>query len=130
MSRTIFRGLLAGLVLFAAPSARGAMQEPADSSLLAMRALDQRVAAIGYRLAVAGRALCRRIDNLPGFAVHDLSQYGADFRPAAIRSFGLDAGPGVLALVPGGPAERSASRLAGRELGRQSRRHPSVQPGL
>jgi hypothetical protein len=129
MSRAIFRGLLASLVLFAAPGAGGAAQEPADRSLLAMRALDQRVAAIGYRLAVAGRALCRRIDNLPGFAVHDLSQYGADFRPAAIRSFGLDAGPGVLALVPGGPADRAGMRLDDVLLSLDGRALPHGDPG-
>jgi hypothetical protein len=111
MSRVLLRILLAALMLLVAPATAAATQEPADGSLLAMRALDQRVAAIGYRLAVAGRALCNGLENLPGFAVHDLSQYGAAFRPAAIRAFGLDAGPAVLALVPGGPAERAGMRL-------------------
>lgn len=111
MSRVFLRGLTAGLMLLSIPVTETEAQEPVDRSLLAMRALDQRVAEIGYRLAVAGRALCRSVENLPGFAVHDLSQYGADFRPAAIRAFGLDAGPGVLALVPGGPADRAGMRL-------------------
>jgi hypothetical protein len=39
-----------------------------------MRGLDQRVATIGYRLAVANVDLCPQRMNLPGFAVHDLSQ--------------------------------------------------------
>jgi hypothetical protein len=118
-----------GLVLLAAPGVGRAAQEPADRSLLAMRALDQRVAAIGYRLAVAGRSLCRSIDNHPGFEVHDISQYGADFRPAAIRSFGLDVGPGVLALVPGGPADRAGMRLDDVLLSLDGRALPHDDPG-
>jgi Zn-dependent protease with chaperone function len=109
MNRVFLRALLSGLLLAAACVAAG--QETVDRSLLAMRGLDQRVAAIGYRLATAGVALCANRENLPGFAVHDLSQYGASFRPAAIRAFGLDAGPAVLALVPGGPADRAGLRL-------------------
>jgi hypothetical protein len=111
MIRVFFVGLLTGLMLLAGPAVGVPAPEPADSSLLAMRALDQRVAAIGYRLATGARGLCAHRENLPGFEVHDLSQYGASFRPAAIRAFGLDAGPGVLALVPGGPAERAGLHL-------------------
>jgi peptidase M48-like protein/PDZ domain-containing protein len=95
---------LLGLPLRAAPA------PPAEESLAAMRALDQRVATIGHRLAVASLALCAERAWLPGLAVHDLSQYGVDFRPAAIRAFGLDAGPAVLALAAGGPAERAGLR--------------------
>ena len=58
-----------------------------DQALLAMLALDRRVATIGHRLAVANLDLCAARAWLPGFAVHDLSQYGADFRPAATRAF-------------------------------------------
>jgi len=86
-------------------------QASTEQSLVAMRGLDQRVATIGHRLAVANVGLCTQTLNLPGFAVHDLSQYGADFRAAAISAFGLDAGPGVLALVPRSPAERDGLRL-------------------
>src|SRR3954451_5753009 len=99
MIRVFLSGLLAAFLSLATPT-DAAAPEPADGSLLAMRGLDQRVAAIGYRLATRGLALCAAHENLPGFAVHDLSQYGASFRPAAIRAFGLDAGPAVLALVP------------------------------
>ena len=129
MNRVFLRPLLAGLLLLLAPAAGAAGQEPADRSLLAMRALDQRVAAIGYRLATAGRALCAAHQNLPGFAVHDLSQYGAGFRPAAIRAFGLDAGPGVLALVPGGSAERAGLRLDDVLISLDGRPLPHGDPG-
>jgi len=131
MIRFIVSGLLAVFLSLAPPPARAAAPAPvaADSSLLAMRGLDQRVATIGYRLATAGRALCAVHENLPGFAVHDLSQYGASFRPAAIRAFGLDAGPAVLALVPGGPADRAGLRLDDVLLSLDGRALPHGDPG-
>jgi hypothetical protein len=104
-------GLAGALAALLAPQGAAWGQAETQQSLVAMRALDQRVATIGHRLAVANVDLCAERMNLPGFAVHDLSQYGADFRAAAIAAFGLDAGPGVLALVPGAPAERGGLRL-------------------
>jgi hypothetical protein len=129
MARVILRGLVFGLL--AAAGTGGVAQAPqeAESSLVATRALDQRVATIGHRLAVASRDLCRDRINLPGFAVHDLSQYGPAFRPAAIRVFGLDAGPGVLALVAGGPADRAGMRLDDILLGLDGQPLPHGDPG-
>ena len=107
----LLSGLLAAALLFAgAAAAQPARTDPTRDSLAAMRALDLRVAAIGHRMAVANLGWCREQAWLPGFVLHDLSQYGADYRPAAIQAFGLDAGPGVLALVPGGPADRAGLR--------------------
>ena len=96
--------LIGSIALSAAP----APAQPGEAGSLAeLRSLDRRVATIGHRLAVASLDLCHERQWLPGFAVHDLSQYGRDYREAAIRSFGLDWGPGVLALAQGGPAERA-----------------------
>lgn len=78
--------------------------------MLALRAADARVAAVGHRLAVAGRDLCADRQWLPGFALHDLSQYRGPFRAAAIRVFGLDERPALLAVVPGSAAERAGLR--------------------
>ena len=127
MGRGILRGLIFAL-LASAGGAAGAQPER-EASLLAARVLDQRVATIGYRLALGSRELCSERQNLPGFAVHDLSQYGADFRPAASRAFGLDAGPGVLALVNGGPAERAGLRLDDVLLSLDGRALPLGDPG-
>ena len=102
--------------LFAFALALGALvsaparADPLVDSLVAMRALDERVANIGHRLARSNLDLCHDRQWLPGFAVHDLSQYGGDYREAAIRAFGLGEGPAVLALVAGGPAERDGLR--------------------
>ena len=96
------------LVATAAPASPGA--DPLRDSLVAMRALDQRVATIGHRLAVAGLELCVDRQWRPGFAVHDLSQYGGDYREAAIRGFGLGEGPAILAVAVDGPGERAGLR--------------------
>jgi len=128
MIRLIFVALVSAFMSLAGAQVAAA-PDPADTSLLAMRGLDQRVAAIGFRLATGGRALCASLENLPGFAVHDLSQYGAGFRPAAIRAFGLDVGPGVLALVPGGPAEQAGLRLDDVLLALDGRALPHGDPG-
>jgi Zn-dependent protease with chaperone function len=106
----LFRLWLAGLWLsLAVPAmAQGSAEQ---QSLAAIRALDQRVATIGHRLAVGALDFCPDRQWLPGFAVHDLSQYGGAYRDAAIRTFGLDRGPGVLALAADGPAARGGLRL-------------------
>ena len=49
--------------------------------------------------------------------------------PAAIRAFGLDAGPGVLALVAGGPAERAGLRADDILLAFDGRPPPRGAPG-
>lgn len=113
------RRLAAGLALAAAvaqphgaPAAANApASDPLSASLLAMRALDERVAGIGHRMAVAALDLCPDRQWLPGFAVHDLAQYGGAYREAAIRAFGLVEGPAVLAVAPGGPADRAGLRV-------------------
>jgi hypothetical protein len=117
-------------MILAGPAHAQAAQDSArGDSLAAMRALDERVAAIGYRLAVANLDWCAERVWRPGFVIHDLSQYGADFRPGAIRTFGLDAGPGVLALVPGGPADRAGLRTDDILLAVDGRPVPRGTPG-
>lgn len=106
-SHFLRRLLGAAILLFAVSGSASSGQDAVHESLVGMRELDQRVATIGHRLAVASVDLCSNRVWLPGFAVHDLSQYGADFRAAAIRAFGLDHGPAVLALAEGGPAARA-----------------------
>lgn len=101
--------VLLGIVAPATPL--GAQADPETQSLVAMRALDGRVATIGHRLATAGLDLCADQAWLAGLVLHDLAQYGAEYRPAAIRAFGLDTGPGVLALAVDGPAEQGGLRL-------------------
>ena len=105
---TIFA--LAASLLTAAPAGAAAQERGEQQSLTAMRELDRQVATIGHRLAVANIDLCSERQWLPGFALHDLSQYGGAWRDAAIRAFGLDRGPAVLALASEGPSARAGLR--------------------
>ncbi len=104
------RAALIALLFAALPGAAPAAPASLEASLLALRALDERVANIGHRLAVGAGEFCPNRQWLPGFAVHDLSQYEREYRSAAIRAFGLTSEPAVLAIVAGGPAERAGLR--------------------
>ena len=94
-----------------APAPAAPRRPPGEASLAAMRALDQRVAAIGHRLAVANLDLLRR--RAPGCPASrstiSRNMARTSGRPRS-RAFGLDAGPAVLALAAGGPAERAGLR--------------------
>lgn len=81
-----------------------------EARLIALRALDARVATIGHRLATASRDLCAGQVWRAGIVVHDLAQYGGADRAAAQRLFGLGDGPAVLALAADGPAARAGLR--------------------
>ena len=100
----------AALLLFPLFAPTSAGQDEQADSLLAMRVQDERVATIGHRLAINNLAFCADRSWLPGFTVHELSQYGAEYRDAAIRAFGVGMEPAVLAVAAGGPAERSGIR--------------------
>lgn len=116
-------------LLFAGAAPALAQGGAGADSLTAMRSLDQRVATIGHRLAVANLDWCAERAWLPGFVIHDLSQYGPAYRAAAVRAFGLDAGPGVLALVPGAAAERAGLRTDDILLAFDGRPVPRAAPG-
>jgi predicted Zn-dependent protease len=87
-------------------TAGGASASPAASRALAgLNLLDQRVATIGHRLAVAGTELCDRRQWLPGFSLHHLSQYSGDLRTAAAATFLMADAAQVLTVAAGGPAQ-------------------------
>jgi len=106
----ILRLVAASLALMFGATTAGAADSKVDG-LLAMRAFDQRVTTIGFRLAVASGDWCAERQWLPGLELHDVSQYGADWREAARAAFALADDPAVLALAAGGPAERAGVRL-------------------
>ena len=81
-----------------------------DQKRLALYAIDdleQRVATVAHKLAVAGVGHCRVSAPLTGFAVHHLSQYNIEFRRAARTHFGLDQRVQVLSVAIGGAADRA-----------------------
>lgn len=84
----------------------GPLASPAHAEQSTLRAEDLRVAAIGYRLAVAGGSLCPRQGPVTGLLLHHLAEYQKADRPGMIAQ-GLDRGPGVLAVVADSPADRA-----------------------
>jgi hypothetical protein len=104
--------LLIPLLLAAAPALPAAPTPlAAVSQGSTLRAEDLRVGTMGYRLAVAGRDLCPLKGPVTGLMLHHLADYLPADRPAMIAA-GLDRGPGVLAVVPGSPAD-AAGLVAG-----------------
>ena len=75
-----------------------------------LRADDHRLAAIAYRLALAGAPLCPEPAPLTGLLLHHLGEYDAEGRRLVLAAWPLTRGPGVLAVVEGSPA--AASGLA------------------
>jgi hypothetical protein len=85
--------------------------ENAPPALEQLRRQDARVGAMAWRLARAGLGLCADTGPVAGWTLHDLAQYGPNRRAEAKAWFGLDAAaPSVLAVAPGGPAERAGLR--------------------
>lgn len=72
--------------------------------------LDHRVASLAHRLATGARALCPHPVSQSGLALHFLTDYAPAARPAWLRAYPLDRGPGILAVVEGSPADRAGLR--------------------
>jgi hypothetical protein len=103
----LFRALglpLAALSLLAA----GELSDP--GGLLAQQRYDQVVNSVGYRLAAAGGDLCVDKIPLPGFLLHDLSQYPADVRANAKAAYGFSGDPLILAVARSSPAAAAGVR--------------------
>lgn len=73
-----------------------------------LNALDTRVNAVGYRLALANADLCPDTGPATGLLLHAESQYSDYLRAAARARWGLEGDlPGVAAIAPDSPAERA-----------------------
>lgn len=103
--------LLIPLLLSAAWSPATSTPTPPATQGSALRPEDQRVATMGYALAIAGRDLCPLKGPVTGLLLHHLAEYAPADRPAMIAA-GLDRGPGILSVVPGSPAD-TAGLIAG-----------------
>lgn len=113
---------LAAMLLAATP-APAPPRADMRAELEVLRGHDARLAAIGWRLATANRALCRTLAPTPGWALHALGQYGPAARDAARASFGFERPVAVELVVPGSPAAAagveaadSLAAVAGRAL--------------
>lgn len=106
-------GILAPLIAGQAGAAAHApaIHGAADmATALPGREMDARVAAIAFRLATAGLARCPEPDADPGLTLQHLSQFELSDRPGIVAQWPLDRGPGVIAVVPDGPAARAGIR--------------------
>ena len=95
-----------------APPPAAPVRTPLQQSLTEVARVEQRIATIGHRLAVANRALCRDLEWRLGLVTHAFSQYAPAARPEVASLFGFSSGVAVLAVASGGPAAR-AGVLAG-----------------
>jgi hypothetical protein len=95
--------LVLALPLLAAGIASEA-QTAANGSHL--RADDARVAEVSYRVALGGKPFCNPIYPLTGMLLQHLGDYRPEDQPRAASEFGLERGPGILAVVSGSPAAR------------------------
>ncbi|HEX4738049.1 MAG TPA: M48 family metallopeptidase [Allosphingosinicella sp.] len=99
--------------------------EAASLQTTTLRRADARVAAVGYRLATAGRALCPTTYPLTGIVFHHLAEYLSADRPLMVRLYGLDRGPGLLTVLGGSPAARAGLQAGDVLLAVNGRPFPS-----
>ena len=92
---------LAATALALLPAPAGAI-DPAYWS--ALKTVDGRMAAIGYRLTTGNAALCRELQPEPGLQLHAIDQYRGDAEADARQVFGFARPVAVEAVVPGSPA--------------------------
>jgi uncharacterized small protein (DUF1192 family) len=84
--------------------------ESAEAPMRELQAYDQRLATISYRLALSARDLCANQVPLTGIEIHDLAQYRAKDQSSAIRVFGFDGFPKILAVAARSPAADAGIR--------------------
>lgn len=105
------RGLAATAIFWiAATGARVDAATQSDDLLEQVRQADVKLAAIGWRLAVANAPLCDRLEPGTGLQLHTLDQFDAGNRAAAKRHFGFATPIAVEGVVPDSPAEAAGLR--------------------
>jgi hypothetical protein len=100
--------LAASLVVLGCVGGAAAAAAPPPNRWESLRALDLRVAGVAYRLSLSNTKFCPyAVAPQAGFVLHSLDQYDLADREGAARHFALDSLVGVVAVVPGSPADRS-----------------------
>ena len=88
----------------AAPAGAYEPAHPPSSAGSTLRQSDARVAAVAYRLALAGRGLCPETFPLTGMLFHHLAEYLPEDRATMLARSRIDRGPGILTVLPETPA--------------------------
>jgi len=91
-------------------SDRSLVASVAPSWILPGREDDARVASIAFQIATAGNVRCPVGTADAGMVLQHLSQFELADRAALAAALELDRGPGVIAVVPGSPAEAAGIR--------------------
>jgi hypothetical protein len=81
-----------------------------DKSLAGLRAADQRVADVGYRIVTANVALCADQTPQAGLVLQDRLEFSPRLRSAASAAFHLDEQPTVEVVAAQSPAARAGVR--------------------
>lgn len=80
-------------------------------SIRQLAAQEVPLASIAHRISVANADACQVREVMPGLILHDLTRYHRSVRPAVSRAFSLNAGFGVLRVVPGSAAADAGLRV-------------------
>jgi membrane-associated protease RseP (regulator of RpoE activity) len=110
----------AAIVLAPAPAAQA-------SQTTTLRQADARVAAVAFRLAVAGAPFCPASYPQTGIVFHHLAEYLPADRPLMVSRYGLDRGPGVLTVLGGSPAAAAGLQAGDVLLGVNGQPFPSPE---
>jgi hypothetical protein len=94
-------------ILLATTTQAAARDNPAAATFSAIRDSDLRLAALGYRLALANTALCDARQPGTGLVLHTIGTYKPAMRRLFRTYFGLVGSVGVEAVVPASPAARA-----------------------
>ncbi len=106
MRKSIGKAAVVALTLaFAVPTA--AM----PGSVRGLAAQELPLATIAYRIAAANSGACSGGEMITGLVLHDLTRYEPSIRPAVARAFSLNAGFGVLGVVPNSVAARAGLQV-------------------
>lgn len=99
-----------GSAVLAGSARPAAANTPVAADLMAMRALDERVAAVMLRLTTAIPEKCPHAMPGTGFVIHSLEQYAANLHPEVRQTFGFDTALAIAVVVPGSPAAQAGLR--------------------
>ena len=102
------------LVFVALAAAAPGRSENAAAPLIALREMDQRVAAIAHPLAMANSDICPRTEAVAGFSVHTIDQYAPQHRKLVAETFSFSGTPVVLLVAPGGAADKAGLKVGDR----------------
>jgi hypothetical protein len=102
--------MLLGICNSRAARAETGQSSAQTATLERIRAIDMRMAAIGYRIATANAPLCTDLEPATGLHLHTLDQYVGIAADIARARYGFETRVSVGGVVPGSPAADAGIR--------------------